>query len=125
MKVPCAVETKTMVILDDKNEMLMNNGDNTKEQSSSFSVASSLEGTHEDDYNCSSSTPILLPCSLGLGCSLVDTECSESISSPSDFGKYRLKGEKNSSSPPSFTSLRLNYLLVNLVIMLADGMQGA
>ena len=118
MKVPYAVETKTMIILDDKNEIMTSNGDNTKEQSSSFSVASSLEGICEDDDNCSSSTPILLSCSL------VDTECSESISSPSDFGKLHLKGEKNSSSPPSFTSLRLNYLLVNLVIMLADGLQG-
>ena len=101
---PCAVETKTIVFPYDKNETMRNrkNGGNLKEQSCTFSVASG---------------------------SLVDTECSESISSSSDLRKLRLKGEENYYSPPSysfpsFTSLRLNYLLVNLVIMLADGLQG-
>jgi hypothetical protein len=66
---------------------------------------------------------------LLLSGSLVETECSLSISSSCEFEKSLLRDDANISTQPSsslsaFTSLRLNYLSVTLVIMLADGLQG-
>jgi len=93
-------------------EMMTKNCINRKEKSLSFS----------EMFNCSSSTVLLSE-------SLVESECSVSISASCESRKSLLKDEENASAQPSssfssFTSLRLNYLLVTLVIMLADGLQG-
>ena len=122
MKVPCSVEAKTMVLVD-KNEIqkILGNSNDNRENHNDYDRDTSCA-----DDNYSSSTSIQ-------NCSLLDTECSESISSLSRSEKsIRFKGENSfystqpssSSSVSSFTSLRLNYLTVNLVIMLADGLQG-
>lgn len=118
-----SVETKAVVILNtDNNEMFANNPATLKTESPSFSDASFVGQPRDDDDNCSSSTVLL-------SCSVVETECSVSIASSSDFGKSLLKSEetystRSSYNVSSFTSLRLKYLLVTLVIMLADGLQG-
>jgi len=149
MKIPCAVETKTMILVndDDKTSGGRNVEDVITEKQqplpSSVSVTSLLadkeeeeeEETHcYDDIICSSSASILQS-----SCSLLDTECSESVitSSTSEFGKSSLlqktdvilssspsSSSSSSSSFSSFTILRLKYLSVLLVIMLADGLQG-
>jgi len=155
MKVPCAVEMKTMILVnDDVNNKILNDTNdissggsnvddviNEKQQPlpSSVSVASLLADKEEeeevethcyDDIVYSSSTSILQS-----SCSLLDTECSESVttSSTSEFGKSSLLQKtdvilssslSSSSLFSSFTILRLKYLSVLLVIMLADGLQG-
>jgi hypothetical protein len=105
----------------DEKEMMAKNQINLKEKSRSFSDTSlACRGDYDD--NCSSSIALLSG-------SLVETECSVSISSSCELGKSLLKDGENVSTLPlssfsPFTSLRLNYLMVTLVVMLADGLQG-
>jgi hypothetical protein len=151
MKVPYAVETNTMVLVNDDNKKNKMMAKNHHHHHSSLSVASSLaeddevtDTPHCCDDECLSSSASVLHQSES--CSLLDTECSESIlsvsTSTSEFGFGKSSSlllikdteeilSSSSSSlktakiPSSFTILRLKYLLVILVIMLADGLQGA
>jgi hypothetical protein len=51
-----------------------------------------------------------------------DSDSTEhSLCSSDDFGSYDLDSP---AAEMSFTALRLNYLLVTLAVMLADGLQG-
>eukprot|EP00535_Pseudo-nitzschia_heimii_P003004 CAMPEP_0197194152 /NCGR_PEP_ID=MMETSP1423-20130617/28702_1 /TAXON_ID=476441 /ORGANISM="Pseudo-nitzschia heimii, Strain UNC1101" /LENGTH=574 /DNA_ID=CAMNT_0042647525 /DNA_START=175 /DNA_END=1896 /DNA_ORIENTATION=- len=93
---------------------------NRKDKSLDVSDISFVEGDESD--TCSSSAAFLSE-------SLVETECSLSVSSSCELDKSVKKDGDHSSlqstsSFLSFRSLRLNYLLVTLVIMLADGLQG-
>lgn len=121
MELPPSIETKTLVFFnnDDKERMAKNRID-MKEKPLSFSDASLSRG--EEDDNCSASATLITE-------SLVETECSVSISSSCEFGKSLLNDDDTVAQPSysasSFTSLRLKYLLVTLVVMLADGLQGA
>lgn len=117
-----SVATRTVVILHKHDKEMMAKGINLEEKALLLSEVSSARGDDDDDH-CSSSTVLLSE-------SLVETECSLSLSSScGEIDKSVLKGEdsvfvQSFYSSPSFTSLRLNYLLVTLVIMLADGLQG-
>jgi len=117
-----AAETKAMILVDDV-DVNKKNGGNSETESQPLAAVSAMQYDKDDS---SSSSTLILPWAL------VGTECSVStvsIASSSDLGKsLQREEEKCSSSPPpsfpSYTSLRLNYLLVTLVIMLADGLQG-
>jgi len=119
MEVPCSFEAKSVVVLHntdpDKEEMMTKSLNETSKSLSDHSL------TRENyDDNCSSSSVLLSG-------SLDETECTISISSSCEFYKSLQKEDENAStqsSYSSFTSLRLKYLLVTLVIMLADGLQG-
>jgi len=106
---------ETVIIFNDNTEIMKNSIDLNEKQL--FSDASSTK--RNDDDNCSSST-------VAISGSLVDTECSISISSSCDLAKELPKGEENTSTQNSrsIPNLRLKYLSVTLVIMLADGLQG-
>lgn len=80
----------------------------------------SLSDTSLD--NCSASATLLTG-------SVVETECSESIEPTFEFVKSLSKDEHSSTfelstSLSPLAVLRLKYLSVNLVVMLADGLQG-
>jgi len=119
MEVPCSFEAKSVVVLHntdpDKEEMMTKSLNETSKSLSDHSL------TRENyDDNCSSSSVLLSG-------SLDEAECTISISSSCEFYKSLQKEDENAStqsSYSSFTSLRLKYLLVTLVIMLADGLQG-
>ena len=151
MKVPYAVATNTRVLVNDdddnnKSKMMVKN----HHHPSSSSVASSLAEDEEvtdtphccDDLCVSCSTSVLQQSS---SCSLLNTECPQSIlsvsTSTSEFGFRKSPSSplikdtdkiisssssslKTAKIPSSFTILRLKYLSVLLVIMLADGLQG-
>ena len=119
MEAPFSVETRTVVFLHNDDKDMVKPID-LKDELLLVSGTSSKKGDGDD--NCSSSTALLSE-------SLVETECSVSLSSSCEFDKSIPNDRDNDSahsisSYSSFTSLRLNYLLVTLVIMLADGLQG-
>jgi len=120
MEAPLSVETRTVIFLHNDDNDMMTKAIDQKDEPLLVSSISPERG--DDDDNYSSSTVLLSE-------SLVETECSVSLSSSYEFEKPIQKdGHNNSahsiSSCSSFTSLRLNYLLATLVIMLADGLQG-
>ena len=120
MDEPFSLETRTVIFLHNEDKEMVTKAINQKDKSLSVSDISLTAG--DDDDNCSSSTVLLSE-------SLVETECSLSLSSSCELDKSVQKEEDHASlrsisSFSSYTSLRLNYLLVTLVIMLADGLQG-
>ena len=120
MEFPCSIETKPIVFFnDDDKERIHKNRMNCKGKPMQLSDTS-LSREDEDD-NCSSSATLSTE-------ALIETECSVSISSSCEFGKSLLDDGYNVAHPThcvsSFMSLRLKYLSVTLVVMLADGLQG-
>ena len=117
------IEKKTVVFFnEDYKEMMAKQIGRQKERSLSCSDISSTR--EDDDDNCSTSVTATL-----LTASVVESECSVSISPSFEFGKSFSKSEEISTTQQSnsfspFTALRLKYLSVNLVVMLADGLQG-
>lgn len=110
-----SIEKKPLVSFNDsQNEMTTKNKTKRKERSISVSETSTT----------SLSSATLLTASI------VESECSISTSTSFEFEKSFVKEEDNISSFDesdyfsSFTILRLKYLFVNLVVMLADGLQG-
>eukprot|EP00531_Pseudo-nitzschia_arenysensis_P014678 CAMPEP_0116127126 /NCGR_PEP_ID=MMETSP0329-20121206/6681_1 /TAXON_ID=697910 /ORGANISM="Pseudo-nitzschia arenysensis, Strain B593" /LENGTH=622 /DNA_ID=CAMNT_0003621219 /DNA_START=65 /DNA_END=1933 /DNA_ORIENTATION=- len=121
MESSSSVDKKAVVFFnDDYKEIMKKNQISRKQRSLSFSDASLAR--EDSDDNCSASATLLSG-------SVVETECSESIAPTFEFGKSLPKDEETSSyelssSVSPFTALRLKYLSVNLVVMLADGLQG-
>ncbi len=110
-----SMEKKAVVFFnDDYKDIMKKNQIIRKERSLS------LSDTSLDNY--SASTTLLTG-------SVVETECSESIEPSFEFGKSLSKDEDSSTfelstSLSPLAVLRLKYLSVNLVVMLADGLQG-
>ena len=116
-----SIEKKTVVFFnDDHKEMMTKNQMSRKGRSLSFSDVSSARDDDDDDICSTSAT---------LSASVVETDYSVSTSPSFEFAKSFAKDEdissfQQSNSISQFTTLRLKYLSVNLVVMLADGLQG-
>jgi hypothetical protein len=101
-------------------------GDSASEVSSVEGEHSHLKPSLEHDAQslCSSQTTPLLLDALSIHSNDCSVECSSSADPDAALADKEVETKKTEETPTSFLIFRLNYLLVTLVIMLSDGLQG-